>query len=188
MQIPAAEKNALPFVEAFPMPVGARPFVEVPVEAFPMPAGTLPMLSVIAPPRTKANQQFLVYAPNGQQLTVALPPDVQAGVPFNIIVPAHVLLAPPSPWTVPFVQATYLPPQAVPAPPQASALTALEMERHANLIRTLESQQADSVPPRYPPMEDRYCTCIGESSWSRGMREGETGTEMRRGEMWKHGR
>jgi hypothetical protein len=124
-----------------------------------------PILTVMAPFSMSAGSTFVVTAPNGEQLAVQMPPGVQPGTPFQVLVPPHVLLH-PQPATAHAVPVgtpvVHNPPVAqLEELARAKTPTPSEMQRIGNAWRSQKGDASDGVH-RPPPLVASHCTCISE--------------------------
>ena len=143
------------------VPVGEPIFTAIPGPGVPTPP---PLLTVTAPWQARAGSFFAVQAPNGEHLSVQVPPDVQAGATFQVIVPAHVLCAPPSITDVPMGMPVN---SSQPANklPRAQLPTPLEMQRIGDAHRSAIANGAE-LSQRPPPLKAHMCACIGDMETS----------------------
>lgn len=135
-------------------------------------AEPLATMNVVTPTGVKAGDFFTVVSPSGEPVSVPMPVGMVAGQVFTCVVPAYVLQSPAQASTVTQVtQITHVTnvyqqpaPAAIdnkakPAKTKAKVPTPQEMQRIGDQHRLYQQSATEQLPP----MEDSFCTCIGDN-------------------------
>ena len=102
---------------------------------------------------------FAVQAPNGEALSVTVPTGVMPGFPFTILVPPHVLAAPPSVTAVPIGLPVHQKPTS--SMSKATVPKPADMQRIGDAIRATKRSATQSELP--PLSGGTHCTCLGDN-------------------------